>query len=1501
MNDSDRETKVPVGAAPFDLKYQTPRLRLLNPNFPVILAHTLGGRPRRNKAPFHRRRPLTNPIPGSSINVMDHQGAGFAFDSNMDFTNMFAATSATLFKPADNTSGFFLADEGIDTTTSSFIDPTTLGTPQQGAYDMNIQPAADYFPTTPATQFLDAMPTQYNNAYGKRPLQLETDDFPQSKRQATYDFPLFPTPPTTTTSSWALEPTPSTTTVEGLSDEAADVCATWFTKYNVLPGDRHIDSLSQLTGESADAIRSWFGQLLKQGMGKGGPSDSAYKSQTAHIQQQSSFWDDHTYQTDLLQASPHQPLQILAEDTTPEVSFNQDNTVSATVQPVAPIRSCKKRCTPTDDLELLTRDPRKIYQCTRKCGKRYGRKNDWKRKEEEGYPCKSWVCSLCISEGVENVKPCYRKYHFVQHFRNIHADVDPEDHEESSIVYSETEFPRKCGFCRHRFASRQERIDHIADHFKQGKCMLDWRDDDENDVDDSTDDDNDDRPGGDGFDGSPSSQPPPFHPRDGSDSNSFGGQGSSGDPTGQPPQGGFFHFQLSQLGESQRYCAVPPTKPTTLSPNISQSSISPDCGGTFPADEFSKQQCQLNGHNSATGDYENALAGDAFAQSVTTDNEGSMEELLDARGLEHTCGTNAAVSFETGVLRSTPTPSLSQPEAMLDESITGEQDIGTPGLLPDMTISTHSQRNNAKDQTSSPLSLPLIPLSRAFQSIKLLGAGGFSTVDEVRHQQTGLRIVRKTLKNRNQTALDELKKEVNVLQKLRHPHIIRYLGAYSKGDKMSILLSPIAETTLAVWLDRSAAQQPANLFEIIVKMFGCLASSVRYLHEQRPVVKHMDIKPQNILVVEGDREFPHVILCDFGVSSAEDKSDDQSRPWTRQYIAPEVFEGFTRKQAADIWSLGCVFAEMASIPLSQDNAEWLDFGKAFSGRSGTYYWQDVPGVQKKLSALAEAAKRPAEQSVVRMIQSMLSAQPEERPDASSLTMVFTPAPCCLNWPNDKMIFPGPHEEFHEVEKFGKQHGIDLHDQNAIDRAASAEIAKTWLDDCLCTHSGCRHSSTDYSSSLPRRLIDTLPEGQPGRYVQIVESIELWKPDIQYVALSHVWSHAEPILSSNSQSRMQTELGLEELPVAVRNAILQVQQLGFRYCWLDSLCVLQDSEQEKEQECTSMSSTFRNAVLTVVLDQLTSAKTSMSPVPVLEQSNTAGNPSPSSPFTPMVDIDPIATPLPASALLPADVLAAPNLGWDTRAWALQDRLLSRRFLHLGEQAYWECNTLKASETFPQGLPALLWEKTHTQCNKDELRAQSPALDPSSHDRSQFSKIRKHAQTSRQSKTITLGRTCPTVFPVIPWTESTLACPPNATSEPHPPLPSASRLRNCQWIKKQGDDAGQGTEAVQATLNIHDRIDCLAHSDHSHSTCCSCSDNSSRQDNIRMPDICGNANANGNRNGNRRSADVNANANGNGSTAIANGRVAARFTAVEGVADLGYKGEDDSAANIANALV
>ncbi|KAI4957846.1 hypothetical protein J4E86_004985 [Alternaria arbusti] len=1310
---------------------------------------------------------------------MDHQGAGFAFDTNMDFSNMFATPQQQQsYTPADNTSGFFFADEGIDTSaSSSFIDPAVFETnPQQCTMqqsltlddtsatpawmaqltpDMQLQYTAKAYPPTPLHSF-DAMSTQFN-ALGKRPLQLETQDYPQSKRHASFDFPLFPTPPATTTSSWGLEATPPVA-VEGLPDEAADVCATWFHKYNVLP--RHIDSLSQLTGEPADAIRSWFGQLLKQGMG-GNQSDSAYKSQTALIQQDRQqkqpelFWDDQTYQTELsgaYNAYGNTIQQALGETVTPGSSPNCDNT-TVTIQPVT--TRGKKRCTPTEDLELLGRDPRKIYQCTRKCGKRYGRKNDWKRNEEEGYPCKSWVCSLCTVGGVDNVRPCFRKYHFVQHFRNIHPEMNAEDFDEASTVYSETEFPRKCGFCRHRFETRQERIDHIADHFKQGKSMLDWRDEEDNDSLDSADDDNDDGPGDGGFGGKPSPQPP-FHPQ-GDGGSKHTGSGGSGGSAGQSSSGGFFQFQLSQLGESQLYCADQLIKPTTLSPNISQSSISP---------ETTDQQLLQDSHVATEEDHKISLASDGLSQSVRSvllnSSSGSR---TDARLSEHPHWKYSRADVAAAAPGSSSAP-LSSPEC--------------PDIQPsDASLDTKSTTSTQDNTAMTLFRTEMRPSTTSFLSVKLLGSGGFSTVDEVVHQQTGLHVGRKTLKNRDQTAIAELKKEVSVLQKLRHPHIIRFLGAYSRGDKMSILLSPVAETTLAGWLQRTALLKPANLPETITKMFGCLASSVRYLHEQRPVVKHMDIKPQNILIVEGDQEFPHVVLSDFGVSSAEEVGDDQRKPLTRQYIAPEVFEGFTRKQAADIWSLGCVFAEMASVSFSQGNTGWLAFRKTFSGRTGKHYWQDVSGIQDKLAAFLAEANTTTEQTVVCTLQTMLNADPDERPDARSLTMIFTPAPCCLNWPNDKATYPGPQEELGGVETLAHQGGDETcchshaHGKNSTESEPSLSNAKSWLDECTHTHEACHHTPKRDASNLPTRLIEILP-GSPGDAIRarIVQTDSL-KSSIEYVALSYIWGDNQPVLSSSTLLSMRSELPLGTLPITVANAIATAHRLGHNYCWLDSLCVLQDSEEDKQQECTRMASTFRNAALTVVLDQLT-GEVVMSGIPEKNY--------PASLLGSANSTSPTPGRQPASALLPAGILTTPNFGWDTRAWALQDRLLSRRFLHLGEQLYWECNTLKASETFPRGLSALVWEKVHTESDQGipsmPIAAANGNSKSSNAVQQMLNGLDDDYLDNRKDRTSDANHVRS-----------------SANTEPHCVLPLAIPLRECQSSNKQGDNTVNGTEGDQ----------------------------------------------------------------------------------------------------------
>lgn len=581
--------------------------------------------------------------------------------------------------------------------------------------------------------------------------------------------------------------------------------------------------------------------------------------------------------------------------------------------------------------------------------------------------------------------------------------------------------------------------------------------------------------------------------------------------------------------------------------------------------------------------------------------------------------------------------------------------------------------------------------SQSFLSVKLLGTGGFSTVDEVLHRETQLRVSRKTLKNREQSAMQELKKEVDVLKKLRHPHIIRFIGAYTKDDKVSILLSPVAETTLAIWLQTCYSEKPVGLADTVIKMFGCLASSIRYLHEQRPVVKHMDIKPQNILVMHGNTEVPHVVLCDFGISSSEDVVQDQvPKPLTRQYCAPEVPAGLPREQAADIWSLGCVFLEMLATALSQDNIQWLDFRKEFSGREGKYYWQEVPRLQDWLSTLANQTPGLKEENALWAIKSMLNGEPTERPNAATLTMVFTPASCCLSWPNEEASFPGPAEELESVEMLVREDGegclAEVHVCNSVDHKKEHEPfarARTWLDECSREHEACRRPETE-AKMLPTRLLDIQPDDSSS--VRVIDSTDLMSSPtkVDYLAINYVWSNTDVTLSTGRLDNMQTDILREQLPVAINEAFTAAARMGFRYVWVDSLCVIQDSIEDKQRECTKMASVYRNAAMTIVLDKGIDSLSLVSARPTLANAQH---------FASKLSPDVINEMLMKGFSID---WSTPGFAWDTRAWALQERLLCGRLLHLtGEQMYWECNSLKASETFPQGLPSLVWEKVHTK--------------------------------------------------------------------------------------------------------------------------------------------------------------------------------------------------------------
>ncbi|KAL8694794.1 MAG: hypothetical protein Q9218_000640 [Villophora microphyllina] len=195
-----------------------------------------------------------------------------------------------------------------------------------------------------------------------------------------------------------------------------------------------------------------------------------------------------------------------------------------------------------------------------------------------------------------------------------------------------------------------------------------------------------------------------------------------------------------------------------------------------------------------------------------------------------------------------------------------------------------------------------------------LGSGGTGEVDRIRSKLSRRIYARKRLKReetfeQNVEALKLFKREVGHLKKLKHRHLVRYIGSYTDPHYVGIIIDPVADMDLKTFLSQSVFK-PAE-YMCIREAFGCLCSAIIYLHRQQ--VRHKDIKPQNILVRQRK-----VYITDFGLAISwktlgKGTTTGEHGPISREYAAPEVMDNDSRNISADVWSLGCVYLEMITV------------------------------------------------------------------------------------------------------------------------------------------------------------------------------------------------------------------------------------------------------------------------------------------------------------------------------------------------------------------------------------------------------------------------------------------------------------------------------------------------------------------------------------------------------------------------------------------------------------
>ncbi|XP_072051421.1 mitogen-activated protein kinase kinase kinase 12-like [Amphiura filiformis] len=197
-----------------------------------------------------------------------------------------------------------------------------------------------------------------------------------------------------------------------------------------------------------------------------------------------------------------------------------------------------------------------------------------------------------------------------------------------------------------------------------------------------------------------------------------------------------------------------------------------------------------------------------------------------------------------------------------------------------------------------------------------IGEGGFGSVSRVSFKTP----YKGYTEAASKTVLYELaKKEVEVMSKLHHPHIVNLLGFCEIPSAKLILMEYAPNGSLHDYLKDPSKSLP---YQLQKKWAKESAIAITYLHKQNFL--HRDIKPQNCLLFQDNL----LKLCDFGLAhEIEESQTTSSQKGTYRYMAPEIHVGNERGRAiyskpADIWAYGMLLLAICTRKPPFEDLEW---------------------------------------------------------------------------------------------------------------------------------------------------------------------------------------------------------------------------------------------------------------------------------------------------------------------------------------------------------------------------------------------------------------------------------------------------------------------------------------------------------------------------------------------------------------------------------------------------
>jgi len=202
-----------------------------------------------------------------------------------------------------------------------------------------------------------------------------------------------------------------------------------------------------------------------------------------------------------------------------------------------------------------------------------------------------------------------------------------------------------------------------------------------------------------------------------------------------------------------------------------------------------------------------------------------------------------------------------------------------------------------------------------YEVMSVIGRGATSIVYLVRDVTTGKDQALKALRALDAQARRRLVREMQAVDRIVHPNIVR-LSDIGEGDDgtMFLVMEYVRGFDLATVISNDGLE-PIRAIRIAEQ----IASALEAAHAKGVV--HRDLKPENVLLVDTEGARDVVKILDFGIAKVAGAPSLTATGWivgTPGFIAPEALVGAPIDNRSDIYSFGVLLYEMLTATLPYD-------------------------------------------------------------------------------------------------------------------------------------------------------------------------------------------------------------------------------------------------------------------------------------------------------------------------------------------------------------------------------------------------------------------------------------------------------------------------------------------------------------------------------------------------------------------------------------------------------